>query len=246
MIPSVRAALQEHLGSTRVTDEAGEQYDIVLQYGNTAFTVTASSKGGRLSFGPRRIDLPSIPALVAFYHACLGFPIKDLWLESIKAGNCNIFDELTYSNVSWYCPDSDETILGHLTQTRQIVRSSKPSKPLSGARPSLAPLSPPDDDLKEVFIQVYPISKLYQDDIGRFPVCARLGNQYVMIAYHKEGDSTLQQAFSTKADKHRISAFNVIMTCLTEQGLSVNLIIRDNEASADFKGAITKTWRAEF
>jgi hypothetical protein len=177
MIPSVRAALQERLGSTRVTDEAGEQYNIVLQYGNTAFTVTASSKGGRLSFGPRRIDLPSIPALVAFYHACLGFPIKDLWLEAIKAGNCNTFDELTYSNVSWYCPDSDETILGHLAQTRQIVRSSKPSKPLSGARPSLAPLSPPDDDLKEVFIQVYPISKLYQDDIGRFPVCARSGNQ---------------------------------------------------------------------
>jgi hypothetical protein len=182
MLPSVCAALQERRSSTRVTDEAGEQYDIVLQYGNTAFTVTASSKGGHLPFDPRRIDLPSIPALVAFYHACLGFPAKDTWLEAIKAGNCNTFNGLTYSNVARYRPDSDETILGHLAQTRQNVHSSKPSKPLSVARPPLALLSPSEDDLKEIVIQVYPISKLYSDDTGRFPICARLGNQYVMIA----------------------------------------------------------------
>ncbi len=36
------------------------------------------------------------------------------------------------------------------------------------------------------------------------------------------------------------------MTCLTAGGLSVNLNIRDNKASADFKRAITKTWRAKF
>ncbi len=64
----------------------------MLQYGNTAFTVTASSKGGRIPFDPRRIDLPSIPVLVAYYHACLSFPVKDTWLEAIKAGNCNTFD----------------------------------------------------------------------------------------------------------------------------------------------------------
>jgi hypothetical protein len=116
-LPFVCAALQEHRSSTKVTNEAGEQYDIVLQYGNTAFTVTASSKGGRLPFDPQRIDLPSIPALVAFYHACSGFPVKDMWLEAIKAGNCNTFDRLTYLNVARYCPDSDETILGHLAQT---------------------------------------------------------------------------------------------------------------------------------
>jgi hypothetical protein len=246
MLSSVCAALQEHLSSTRVTNEAGEQYNIVLQYGNTAFTVTASSKGGRLPFDPRRIDLPSIPPLVTFYHACLGFPVKDTLLEAIKAGNCNTFDGLIYSNVARYCPDSDETILGHLVQTWQNVCSSKPSKPPSMARPPLALLSPPEDDLKEIVIQVYPISKLYLDDTGRFPVHAHLGNQYVMIAYHTAGNLILQQAFATKADIHCIPAFNVIMTCLTAQGLSVDLNIRDNEASADLKRVIKETWRAKF
>jgi hypothetical protein len=176
----------------------------------------------------------------------LGFPVKDTWLEAIKAGNCNTFNGLTYSNVARYCPDSDETILGHLVQTWQNVRSSKPSKPPSVARPPLVPLLPPDDDLKEIVIQVYPIIKLYSDDTGWFPICARLGNQYVMIAYHTAGNLILQQAFATKADKHCIPTFNVIMTCLTAQGLSVDLNIRDNEASADFKRVITKTWQAKF
>jgi hypothetical protein len=58
--------LQERLSTTRVTNDTGNQYDVVFQYANTAFTVTASSKGGRLPFDPRQIDLPSIPVLVAF------------------------------------------------------------------------------------------------------------------------------------------------------------------------------------
>jgi hypothetical protein len=64
--PFACAVLQEHLSTTRVTNDAGNQYDVVFQYTNTAFTVTASSKGGRLPFDPRQIDLPSIPVLVAF------------------------------------------------------------------------------------------------------------------------------------------------------------------------------------
>ncbi len=209
----------------------------------SAFTVTASSKGGRPPFDPRRIDLPSIPALVAFYHACLGYLVKDSWLDAVKAGNCDTFDGLTYSNVARYCPDLDETILGHLAQTRQNVRSSKPP-PV--ARPPLAQLPPPDDNVKEVYIEIYPINKLYSDDTGRFPIHALSGNQYVMIAYHTEGNLILQQAVPTKADKHRIPAFYNIMTHLTARGLSVDLNIRDNEASADFKRVITETWRAKF
>jgi hypothetical protein len=114
------------------------------------------------------------------------------------------------------------------------------------ARPTLAQLPPPDDNVKEVFIEIYPLNKLYANDTGWFPVCARSGNQYVMIAYHTEGNLIMQQAFPTKADKHRIPAFNNIMTRLTARGLSVDLNIRDNEASADFKRVITETWRAKF
>jgi hypothetical protein len=54
--------------------------------------------------------------LVGFYHACLGFPVKQTWLGAIKAGNCDTFEGLKYANAAKYCPDADKMILGHLAQ----------------------------------------------------------------------------------------------------------------------------------
>jgi hypothetical protein len=91
-----------------------------------------------------------------------------------------------------------------------------------------------------------PLSKLFTDDTGRFPVRARSGNQYVMIAFHADGNLILQQAFKTKSDCHRIAAYNLIMTRLAAHGLSVDLQILDNEASLAYKEAITFKWNANF
>jgi hypothetical protein len=181
----------------------------------------ASSKGGCLLFDPHWIDLPSIPVLVVFYHACLGFPVKDLWLKAIKAGNFDTFARLTYLNVACYCPIADETILGHLAQMLQNVQVSKPTKltPRSSLPPALKNPVPTGDPLQEVFLRVYPTSKLYTDDTGRFTARACLGNQYVMIAYHMDGNLILQQAFQIKEDKHCILAFNTIMAWLAACGL---------------------------
>jgi hypothetical protein len=136
--------------------------------------------------------------LVGFYHACLGFPVKQTWLDAIKAGNCDTFEGLTYSNAAKYCPDADETIMGHLAQQRQNVRSTKPKQP------PLAPLAvrppPAPAASNQVVIVTQPLSKLFTDDTGRFPVRARSGNQYVMIAFHADGNLILQQAFKTKSD----------------------------------------------
>ncbi len=67
-----------------------------------------------------------------------------------------------------------------------------------------------------------------------------------MIAYHANGNLILQQAFKSRSDTHCIAAYNSIMTRLAAQGLSVNLQILDNEASAAYKQAITFTWQAKF
>ena len=63
-------------------------------------TSTVTSKPKPTTTNPRKLHLPSIPALVAFYHACLGHPIKYMWLDAIRAGNCNTFEGLTYRNVA--------------------------------------------------------------------------------------------------------------------------------------------------
>jgi hypothetical protein len=105
-------------------------------------------------FDPRSLDLPSIGALVGFYHGCLGFPVKQTWLDAIKAGNCDTFNGLTYSNAARYCPDTDEMIIGHLAQQRQNVRPTKPKPTL------LTPLAFLPPPVATPSNQVFVITKL--------------------------------------------------------------------------------------
>ena len=71
-------------------------------------------------------DLPIVEALVCYLHAAAGFPTKSTWLKSIKAWDFSTCPGLTYSNASKCCPQSVETIKGHMTQSRQGFRSTKP------------------------------------------------------------------------------------------------------------------------
>ncbi len=142
-------------------------------HGSSQALALAAPTARSPSFDPRSLDLTRIGALVSFYHACIGFPVKQTWLDAVRAGNFNSFDGLTYANVAQYCPDSDETILGHLAQQCQNVQSTKPKPPARMiVTTSPQPLKPQSS---EVYINVYPISKLYTDDTGRFPVKARSG-----------------------------------------------------------------------
>jgi hypothetical protein len=154
-----------------------------------AMTAQASST----PYNSQTLDLPSISALVSFYHACLGFSVKQTWLDAIKAGNCDTFDGLTYSNMARYCPNANKKILGHLAQQRQNVRLTKPKLPTPLSPPALSTTAPSPADVppNQVFIAVYPLSRLYTDDTGCFPIKVCLGNQYIMIAFHTDGNLIL-------------------------------------------------------
>ncbi len=135
---------------------------------------------------PHSLDLPSIGALLGFYHACLGFPVKQTWLDAIKAGNCDTFEGITYSNAAKYCPDADKTIMGHLAQQCQNVRLTKPKQPMPAPLMVLpTPITTPSN---QVYVATQPLSKHFTGNTGCFPVRARSGNQYVMIVFHADGN----------------------------------------------------------
>ena len=62
-------------------------------------------------------DLPRVKALVRYIHAAAGFPVKSTWLRAIKYGNFNTWLGLTYNNAAKYCPQSVETLKGHMVQS---------------------------------------------------------------------------------------------------------------------------------
>ena len=135
-----------------------------------------------------------------------------------------------------------------MAQQRQNVWSTKPKQPTSPRVALKADNTHVNNELpsNQLFIKIFPISKLYTDDTGKFPVRARSGNQYVMVAYHANANLILQQAFHNKSDRHRLPAYNAIMKRLADKGLTVDLQILDNEASAAYKETVVDKWKVAF
>jgi hypothetical protein len=244
ILPTVSAATHPHPSQGILATSTYGVACLVYYLYSAVQAVALAAHATGTPFDPHSLDLPSIGALVGFYHACLDFLVKQTWLDTIKAGNCNTLNGLTYSNAARYCPDADETIMSHLAQQHQNVRSTKP-KPIFLA-PLLVLLPPIAMPSNQVFVIEKPLSKLFPNNTGRFLIRACSGNQYVMIAFHANGNLILEQAFKTKSDRHCIAAYNTIMTCMAAPGLSVDLQILDNEAILAYKEAITFKWNITF
>jgi hypothetical protein len=94
-------------------------------------------------------------------------------------------------------------------------------------------------------IKVVELSTLYTDDLGRFPIQSFNGNNYIMLAHHVGSNSILVEPFKSRADAHRIPAYNNIMKRLRARGITVELQIFDNEASDAYIANITDKWKCK-
>ena len=195
-------------------------------------------------------DLPSVATFFRYFHAAAGFPVRSTWTKAIGAGNYSSWPGLTLTNATKYFPSAEATIMGHLIQKRQGIRSTKP-KPLQSSSPDTPQSVSPEEPLLQVrsnnlFLQVAPISKLYTDDTGCFPVCARSGHQYVMIVYHRDANLILAVPFKTSKNTHRLQSYNKIIQRIRDHQLRVDLQIMDNEASAYYKRLIKVKWKINY
>ena len=90
--------------------------------------------------------------------------------------------------------------------------------------PEIDEPTPGNDYINELYVQVMQKHLLYTDDTGRFPITARSGNQYVMVAYHYS-NVILVKPFSSIKDKNRFADYSAIMQRLKEKYLLVDLHI---------------------
>ena len=184
--------------------------------GSTTRTRTNVPPTRSTEYHRRAYDLPSTKNLIEYLHCTCGSPKKSTFLQAVKAGNYKSFPGLSVENVARYCPaNATATVLGHLTQVPKGLRSTQwatAANALLAANAS--PNMLPSDELLEaltaptndVTIMEAPISTLYTDDMGRFPIRAQSGNQYIMVAFHDAANVILVEPFKSKADHHRIPA----------------------------------------
>ena len=197
-------------------------------------------------------NLPLVEALVGYFHATVGYPVRDMWFEATKAGNYSTLPGLTLVNTITYFPSTDDTIKGHMVQTQRNVRftrlCSQPND-VSDIRDQFQNTSygqksaTPDDDIEpppssdgacHLRVETVHQSKVCTDDTVRFPPRARSGNQYVMVIYHSS-NAILVQPFKSIKDTHRLEAYNAIIQCLKDRNLLMDLQIFDSECSKEYK-----------
>ena len=53
----------------------------------------------------------------------------------------------------------------------------------------------PQKGSREIHLWIEQSSKFYNNQKGKFPVWSRSGNQYIMVMYHFESNTILNQAF---------------------------------------------------
>jgi hypothetical protein len=120
-------------------------------------------------------DLPSVSSLIRLHHTSAGNPVPSTWFAAIKAGNYKTFPSLTLCNAMKHYPSSDATIKGHLKQTNQGIRSTKPMPRYSNrfspiATPDALTTDEPEDPIhkptalpstNKLYITDFPLAKLY-------------------------------------------------------------------------------------
>ena len=225
---------------------------------------TVSTTRGRTTTPPTRsteyhrraYDLPSTRNLIEYLHCVAGSPKKSTFQRAVKAGNYKSFPGLSVENVARYCPENaTATVLGHLTQTPKGLRSTRwATAAIALLAANESPNMLPSDELLEaltaptndVTIREVPISTLYTDDMGRFPIRAQSGNQYIMVAFHDAANVILVEPFKSRGDHHRLPAYDNLMNRLKRRGLTVDMQFMDNEVSAKFLHNITEVWKCKF
>ena len=114
-----------------------------------------------------------------------------------------------------------------MTQTRQGTRSTNPKPATDDALPNTKNKLPPEKS-KELYVYTDTIRKMYTDGMGCFLVLSCSGNHYIMLDYHVDTNTILVEPFQSLQDRHRIAAYNRIMTRLKKRGHTFNMQILDN------------------
>ncbi len=70
-------------------------------------------------------ELPSTRQTILYHHALAGFPIKETFLNAVRAGNYATWPGLTIAALCKYFPNSDRMHKGHMKGQRQGIRSTK-------------------------------------------------------------------------------------------------------------------------
>ena len=184
-------------------------------------------------------DLPSTEQAIKWMHAVCGYPVKSTWMKAVSAGNYIGWPLLTVRNVNKYYPETNETSMGHLNQTRRNVRSTRPlemsnTTTLRGKK------------MRDVYMSVYNTREtIFSDQTGQFPTRSQRGNKYIMVMVEIDSNAILVEPMTSRKDAEMIRAYDALITRLRRAGSAPIKHVLDNEISENMKAHIRDTCKMQ-
>jgi hypothetical protein len=192
-------------------------------------------------------SLPSIPQTITYLHAAAGFPVKQTWMDIIKAGNFITLPSLTTLAVQKHFPGSNKTQKGHLKKQCQGVRLTKLKENTQSENENIPGNTVPEVDpspskkMREIFIKMYNGGKMHSNQTGCFPATSSKGNQYIMVLVEVDGNYIDAEPMKNKSEGSIIKAYLILWTRLTESDTVQPIThILDNKVSEAYKAEIKK------
>ena len=175
-------------------------------------------------------DCANLEQLTHFYHACCFAPVADTWINAINKGYFRGWPNLTAKNVRKYIGNTPATIMGHLQQKKQGLRSTKKQE---------------DEEIIQnennkktnlLFIALEDIEgKLYSDQTGKFPRTSSRGMKYIMVFYVYDANAIIGYPLRNKTAAEMLITYKEVYKKLTKCGYKPSLHKLDNELSKEVR-----------
>jgi hypothetical protein len=134
-------------------------------------------------------DLPNTCQSLMYFHAVAGFPVKETFLDAVRAGNYATWPGLMTALIAKHFPDSEETQKGHMKGQRKGVRSTR-VKPACEIKIKPGTKDPPPKPIRnkkmdDIFVKISKLAEeIHTDQTGAFPVTSQQGYRYIMVGIH--------------------------------------------------------------
>ncbi len=123
-------------------------------------------------------DLPNTRHSLLYYHALAGFPVKETFLDAVRAGNYTTWPGLTTALIAKHFPDLEETQKGHMKGQWKGLRSTKVREQVEiKIEPGTEVL--PQQPMKkqhDIFVVIYKLPKeVHTNQTGAFSLTSQCG-----------------------------------------------------------------------
>ena len=171
-------------------------------------------------------DLPNSLQSLMYFHAAAGFPTKETFVASVRAGNYVTWPGLTTTLISKHFPDSDKTQKGHMKGQRKGVRSTKVKPEIEikiepgteDAPPKLVVIK----KLNDIFIKIYELSEMiHTNQTGAFPVTSQRGYRYIMVGIHVDANYIFCETMKNRTEGEMINAYQKMVDQMEIAGLGL-------------------------